>query len=105
MSTDQKIEESEMALTIDIPVTSGSFPYPGYPISGGWDSRDNREPSALTAVVEVAPLRAFNAGRMEMLLDEPVFALWATEASARYAVSAVDALELLAYALFLDGER
>jgi hypothetical protein len=39
-----------------------------------------------------------------VLLEEPAIGSWAAETGVTYGVSAVDALELLAYALFLDGE-
>jgi hypothetical protein len=47
---------------------------------------------------------SFSANSCEVLLEDPVFALWAAEAAVKYSVRAADALELLAYALFLDGE-
>ena len=47
---------------------------------------------------------SYNAKRCEVLLQEPAIGSWAAEAGVTYGVSAVDALELLAYALFLDGE-
>jgi hypothetical protein len=39
------------------------------------------------------------------LLDDPAIALWAAEASAKYQVSALGAIGLLAHALLVDGER
>ena len=39
------------------------------------------------------------------LLDDPAIALWAAEASAKYRVSALGAIGLLAHALLVDGER
>jgi hypothetical protein len=47
---------------------------------------------------------SYNAERCEVLLEEPAIGSWAAEAAMTYGVPAVDALELLAYALFLDGE-
>jgi hypothetical protein len=47
----------------------------------------------------------FNAKECQCLLDEPAIGSWASEAAAKYEVTAGDALELLAYALFLDGEK
>jgi hypothetical protein len=94
-----------MALTIEVPVRSSSVG-----LLGGSLPRDRRdvydaESAEPTAAIEHVPIQSRRAGRMEVLLDEPAFALWATEASLRYEVSTLDALELLAYALFLDGER
>jgi hypothetical protein len=94
-----------MALTIDVPVRSGSLWYSGDSLPGGWHGLRDHELREPAVIIEPTPLRSFNADRVEMLLDEPAFALWATEASLRYEVSTLDALELLAYALFLDGER
>ena len=39
------------------------------------------------------------------LLDDPAIALWAAEASAKYQVSALGAIGLLAHALLVDGEQ
>jgi len=39
------------------------------------------------------------------LLDDPAIALWAAEASAKYRVSALGAIGLLAHALLVDGEQ
>jgi hypothetical protein len=47
----------------------------------------------------------FNADRAESLLEEPAIALWASEAATKYEVSISDALEFLAFALFMDGEK
>jgi hypothetical protein len=47
---------------------------------------------------------SYNARECQRLLEEPAFALWAKEAGTEYGVTPGDALELLAYALFLDGE-
>jgi hypothetical protein len=97
------IEESAMALT-EVPVRSSRCAHALSSLPDGWRvlEREFPEPAAM---VEQAPPRSFDAGRMRILLDEPAFALWAGEASLRYEVSALDALELLAYALLLDGER
>ena len=47
---------------------------------------------------------SYDAKRCKVLLEDPAIGSWAVEAGVAYGVSAVDALELLAYALFLDGE-
>ena len=39
------------------------------------------------------------------LLDDPAIALWAAEASAKYRVSALGAIGLLAHAILVDGEQ
>ena len=48
---------------------------------------------------------AFDANKCQVLLNDPAIGLWAAEAASEYGVSVGDALELLAYALFLDGEK
>ena len=48
---------------------------------------------------------SFNAEKCLALLDEPAIGIWAIEAATDYGVALDDALELLAYALFLDGEK
>lgn len=48
---------------------------------------------------------SFNAKKCLALLDEPAIGMWAIEAATDYGVALDDALELLAYALFLDGEK
>ncbi len=48
---------------------------------------------------------SFNAEKCLALLDEPAIGVWAIEAATDYGVALDDALELLAYALFLDGEK
>ena len=58
-----------------------------------------REKSRMREVQQIDPTKF--AG----LLEEPSIALWAGEAAAKYQVSALDALGLLAHALFVDGER
>jgi hypothetical protein len=47
---------------------------------------------------------SYNAENCQALLEEPAIGLWAMDAANEYGVTAADALELLAYALFLDGE-
>ena len=47
----------------------------------------------------------FNARECQVLLEEPAIGSWAVEAATEYGVTSSDALELLAYALFLDGEK
>jgi hypothetical protein len=59
----------------------------------------------LVCLDERRPCQRFNADRVGSLLEDPAIALWASEAAAKYEVSTTDALALLAYALFLDGER
>jgi hypothetical protein len=46
----------------------------------------------------------FNANGCEVLLGEPAIGLWASEAATKYGMTAVDALELLAFALAFEGE-
>ena len=46
---------------------------------------------------------SFNADGCAALFEESAIGLWATEAATRYGVKEVDALELLAFALVLDG--
>jgi hypothetical protein len=94
-----------MASTIDVPVRSSSLTYRGDSLPGEWHRLHDHDLLEPAGMVQQTPFWPFNGGRVEMLLDEPAFALWATEASRRFEVSAIDALELLAYALFLDGER
>jgi hypothetical protein len=48
---------------------------------------------------------SFSVCGCQVLLEEPAIGLWASEAATKYGVTAADALELLAYALFLDGEK
>jgi len=52
-------------------------------------------------VVNVRP--CYNREGCEVLLEDPAIGLWADEAASDFGVTPADALELLAYALFLDG--
>jgi hypothetical protein len=46
---------------------------------------------------------SFNADGCAALFEESAIGLWAAEAATRYGVKEVDALEMLAFALVLDG--
>jgi hypothetical protein len=48
---------------------------------------------------------SFNSGECLALLDEPAIGFWAMAAATEYGVTPGDALELLAYALLLDGQK
>jgi hypothetical protein len=53
----------------------------------------------------VVAVAFYNRKGCESLLEDPAIGLWASEAASDYGVTAADALELLAYALFLDGGK
>ena len=73
-----------MALTVDVRIPLGSW---------------SDEPSA----VEGLPPRAGAHAGLDVLLEDPVFAEWATETATRYQVSALVALGALSQALARDA--
>ena len=94
-----------MTLTVDSHVHSNPIAVES---DAAWDERigsedvglDGDEPAKCDSV-----RRSFNAEKCLALLDEPAIGMWAIEAASDYGVALDDALELLAYALFLDGEK
>lgn len=93
-----------MTLTVEFPTQLESTSYEGgyLPDASDRSVGEDVRPDSLHGH---RSCQSFNADRVGMLLEEPAIALWAMEAASRYQVTKVDALELLAYALFLDGER
>lgn len=93
-----------MTLTVDAALKSNVMQVEGrYLCRADVDSEDS-------GTLEMGSLRgdvfgtSYNASRCQRLLEEPAFALWAVQAGTEYGMTPGDALELLAYALFLDGE-
>ena len=94
-----------MTLTVDSHLYSNPLPVES---DTAWDEwigsedvgLDRDEPAKCDSV-----RRSFNAEKCLALLDEPAIGMWAIEAATDYEVALDDALELLAYALFLDGEK
>ena len=75
--------------------------------SGVWDESTCYETVEFqrNGSVSIGAPSAFDANKCQALLDDPAIGLWAAEAASEYGVTAGDALELLAYALFLDDEK
>ena len=84
-----------MTITVSTPPKSDSVSFPPSGHSGR--SRHGGGSSREATQIDVTMF----AG----LLDDPAIALWAAEASAKYRVSALGAIGLLAHALLVDGER
>ena len=88
-----------MTLTASTPHQSASSLLSSPPAleRSGESLRHARDGARGTATIDVAMFR--------VLLEEPAIALWAAEAAAKYQVSALGALGLLAHALLVDGEH
>jgi hypothetical protein len=95
------VEESRMTLTVGAKYQAG---FEGRRICGenvaGGDIIFKGWGCAKNAVIRPS----YNAEDCQALLEEPAIGLWAMGAANEYGVTAGDALELLAYALFLDGQ-
>jgi hypothetical protein len=98
-------EESEMTLTTESEARTRSV------AQGCGESADrvnrcgHRRGLQLDALREACPHQCFSADQARSLLEEPAIAQWASEAATEYEVSTTDALELLAFALFVDGQK
>ena len=64
----------------------------------------SREALAPRGLEKDAQDESSDGSGLAILLEEPAIALWASEAAARYGVSALHALGMLAEALLLDTQ-
>jgi hypothetical protein len=92
-----------MLLTVQSPIRPGPVPR-----RNGTDPQACGKPISNHAL-ETSP-RAHSCEEvyptsLAVLLDDPAIALWASEAAARYHVTSLDALGLLAQALLVGADR
>jgi hypothetical protein len=98
-------EESGMTLTVDSHVQSNPVRVHSDCIRGKWIGSEEVALQGGGAANRDGVRPSFNSQECLALLDEAAIGSWAIAAATEYGVTAGDALELLAYALFLDGEK
>ena len=90
-----------MTLTSEVQVPRGAWADDGH---RAWaDGRVGDPGAVLRAPGRGHQGASFDSARLGVLLEDAVFAEWATETAERYHVSALDALGVLAEALARDG--
>jgi hypothetical protein len=94
-----------MTSTVDVAFRIDPLEVGGSDIAGECIASEDMELRSAAPAKGCGARFSYNAKSCEALLDEPAIAQWAVETAVRYGVTTVDALELLAYALFLDGEK
>jgi hypothetical protein len=92
-------KEAAMISTVDVPIAARPAHNDGGDLA--WASADERPESdgASGLLAGGCASSRFDLTQFSVLLDDPAIALWARDAAARYDVSVLDALGLLAQAL------